>query len=62
MKKGKALNPYKDGTARTIKSQYWKNGITNFIVKDAYGATGVIRKYEGNSFDAEENGVRKENP
>ena len=41
---GYALNPYKDGTVRTIKYQYQKNGISNFLAKDSFGATGVIRK------------------
>ena len=27
----KSLNPYKDGTCRTIKSQYYKNSLANFV-------------------------------
>lgn len=36
------FNPYKDGTARTIKSQYHKNSMGNFKRQDGLGATGVI--------------------
>lgn len=27
----KPLNPYEDGTCRTIKSQYYKNSLANFV-------------------------------
>lgn len=37
------LNPYEDGTARTIKSQYYKNGRANFARQDGLGATGVVQ-------------------
>ena len=37
------LNPYKDGKARTIKSQYYKNGHANFARQDGLGATGVVQ-------------------
>ena len=40
----KALNAYPNGTCRTIKAQYIKNGLNNFFRTDNYGATGVIRK------------------
>ena len=33
-------------TARTIKAQYWKNALANFIRRDGMGATGVIHIYE----------------
>ncbi len=36
------LNPYDDGTCRTIKSQYFKNSFANFFRWGGYGATGVI--------------------
>lgn len=36
------LNPYDDGTCRTIKAQYAKTGMANFKRKDSMGATGVI--------------------
>ena len=55
----KALNPYKGGICRTIKSQYWKNGIDNFTCQGSYGATGVIRKIEkrdSNSWSNRKNG------
>ena len=42
----RALNPYEDGTCRTLKSQYYKNSLANFIRRGGYGATGVIRKIE----------------
>lgn len=31
-----------DGTCRTIKSQYFKNSLGNFIRGGGYGATAVI--------------------
>ena len=31
-----------DGTCRPIKSQYYKNSISNFIRGGGYGATAVI--------------------
>lgn len=34
-------NPYKDGTCRTLKAQYYKNGMANFIRDDGLGATAV---------------------
>lgn len=41
---GKALNAYPNGTCRTLKAQYVKNGLNNFFRTDSFGATGVIRK------------------
>lgn len=41
----KALNTY-NGLCRTIKSQYYKNSVDNFICSGSFGATGVIRKIE----------------
>ena len=38
------LNPMKTGIARTIKSQYYKNSVANFLIQGSRGATGVIRK------------------
>lgn len=38
-----------DGTAQTIRAQYYKNGYVNFCEKDGrYGATGVLEIYEDN--------------
>lgn len=37
------VNQYDDGTARTIKSQYYKNSIANFDKTGTYGATGVCK-------------------
>lgn len=42
------LNPYKDGTCRTIKAQYHQSSRANFIRQDGLGATGVIEIYETN--------------
>lgn len=42
-------NPYDDGTCRTIKAQYYKNGMANFKRTDGLGATGV--KVIGNIYD-----------
>lgn len=36
------FNPYTEDTARTIKAQYYKNGIANLFRGGGYGATGVI--------------------
>lgn len=36
------LNPYKDGTARTIKAQYQQSSMANFKRQDGLGATGVL--------------------
>lgn len=40
-----------DGTCRTIKSQYQKNGIDNFENQSSYGATGVIVAMRGRNPD-----------
>lgn len=37
------VNQYDDGTARTIKSQYYKNSIANFDKTGTYGATSVCK-------------------
>lgn len=48
MKNGKNLrlavpfNTAIDGTCRTLKAQYYKNGFINFILEDGHGATGVL--------------------
>ena len=47
----KALNPYMGVICRTIKSQYWKNSISNFVSTGTFGATGVIRKLEDGKTD-----------
>lgn len=36
------LNPYNDGTARTIKAQYQQSSMANFKRQDGLGATGVL--------------------
>ena len=36
------INATPEGLARTIKAQYYKNGVANFIRTDGFGATGVI--------------------
>lgn len=36
------LNPYKDGTARTIKAQYQQSSMANFKRQDGLGATRVL--------------------
>lgn len=42
MKKVLPLNPMPDGTCRTIKYQYAKNSLANFVRSGTYAATGVI--------------------
>ena len=39
------MNPEPDGTCRTIKAQYYKNSLSNFIRGGGYGATAVF-EYE----------------
>ena len=36
------FNPMPDGTCRTIKANYYKQSLANFIRGGAYAATGVI--------------------
>jgi len=52
----KSLNPYEDGTCRTIKSQYYKNSLANFVRRGGYGATGVIKRYDKENNDCRRNG------
>lgn len=42
MKSVKPWNTENDGTSRTIKAQYYKNGFVNFFIGGDYGATGVL--------------------
>ena len=47
MKNVLPMNPMPDGSCRTIKSQYFKNSLGNFIRGGGYGATAVIEiEYE----------------
>ena len=39
-----------DGTCRTIKFQYQKNSLSNFVSNGSLGATGVI-EYEDKETD-----------
>ena len=36
------FNTETDGTSRTVKAQYYKNGFVNFFIGGDYGATGVM--------------------
>lgn len=45
----KFINPAGGGTARTIKANYWKVSLSNFVHKDGMGATAVMRVYENNN-------------
>jgi len=40
--KQKLFNPEPDGTCRTIKANYYKVSLANFIRGGGYGATAVI--------------------
>ena len=42
MKKIKAINICTGRVVRTIKAQYYKNALANFIRKDGLGATAVM--------------------
>ena len=46
MKSVMPWNTENDGTSRTVKAQYYKNGFVNFFMGGDYGATGVIEIYE----------------
>lgn len=37
------LNPYKDGTCRTIKAQYQQSSRAKFARQDGLGATGIVQ-------------------
>jgi hypothetical protein len=37
-----AFNPSAGGLCKTIKAQYFKNSLANFIHPGGYGATAVI--------------------
>lgn len=41
-----AMNPEPDGTSRTIKAQYYKCSLANFIRGGGFGATAVMEVYE----------------
>lgn len=41
-KKAVPFNTENDGSCRTIKAQYYKNGFKNFFLGGDYGATGVF--------------------
>ena len=41
-KKIKVINICTGGVARTIKAQYYKNSLANFIRQDGLGATAVM--------------------
>lgn len=45
------FNTEQDGTSRTVKAQYYKNGFVNFFIGGDYGATGVLEMYEDDSSD-----------
>ncbi len=52
MKSVTPWNTENDGTSRTIKAQYYKNGFVNFFIGGDYGATGVFEYCgEGDSED-----------
>ena len=40
------LNNMPYGTCRTIKAQYNKSSVANFIRRDAFAVTGVMEIYE----------------
>lgn len=39
------FNTETDGTSRTVKAQYYKNGFVNFFIGGDYGATGVLEVF-----------------
>ena len=36
------INPMPDGTCRTIKAQYYKTSVANFLLQTSRGASGVL--------------------
>lgn len=54
------MNPEPDGTSRTIKANYYKVSMANFIRGGGYGATAVICVSDGSDMEItpERNGLR----
>ena len=44
-KKVTMINPMSDGTCRTIKAQYYKTSVANFLLQTSRGASGVMVQY-----------------
>lgn len=40
------INPDRGQIARTIKYQYYKTSLANFLLKTQRGATGVLIEYD----------------
>lgn len=40
------INPQNDGTCRTIKAQYYKTSVANFLLQTSRGASGVLIEYK----------------
>lgn len=40
------INAYQGGVCRTIKAQYQKSSVANFLLKTTRGATGVLIEYD----------------
>lgn len=51
------FNTEKDGTSRTIKAQYYKNGFVNFFIGGDYGATGVLEHSGGRNIEDGSGGI-----
>lgn len=49
------LNTCRGGHAVTIKANYWKVSISNFVHQDGLRATGIMEVYDNNRTDSEDN-------
>ncbi len=36
------VNTEKDGVSRTVKAQYWRSSVANFLHTNDWGATGAM--------------------
>lgn len=57
------VNACADGSIRTIKAGYYKQGLANFITNGGHGATAVAHKVDGNGYISQydESGRRRRN-
>lgn len=54
------LNPEPDGTCRTIKANYYKVSLANFLRRGSMGATGVMA-YELEDTAADKERLHRDN-
>lgn len=42
----RGCNPEAEGMSRTLKANYWKVSVANFLHQNGWGATGAMVVYE----------------